>query len=213
MKFSFAPLATLAVAASSLFLSAYAYVDYDELDARSIVDSYGYDSLSARSDSIEVPFQHSLRSFLEEAVVAHRRALDDEDQLEARANVNVNFRLDPPGEIRHLSLATTTPIGHAIFQWANRYHAGTGAFVITELQVFIGERLIHVDWEGANDPTLAQLGVQDGTTIRLVITVNMRTGTGSKGADKKPPAKKAPAKKAPGKAPPAAKPAAPAKRR
>ncbi|KAF6750270.1 hypothetical protein DFP72DRAFT_911501 [Ephemerocybe angulata] len=206
MKFSFAPLATLAVAASSLFLSAYAYVNYDD---------YGYDNLGARSNSIEVPFQHSLRSFLEEAVVAHRRALDDEDQIEARANmINVNFRLEPQNEVKQLSLATTTPIGLAIWQWHNRYYPDTGAFVVTELQVFIGERQIHVDWEGANDPTLAQLAVQDGTTIRLVITINMRTGAaGSKGADKKSPPKKAPAKKAPGKAPPAAKPAAPAKRR
>ncbi|KAF6748813.1 hypothetical protein DFP72DRAFT_1049358 [Ephemerocybe angulata] len=199
MKFSLAPLATLAVAASSLFLSAYAHVEYDELNARSIVDSYGYDSLSARSDTIDVPFQHSLRSFLEEAVVAHRRALEPEDQLEARANVRVLFRLEPRNEVHELSLATNTPIGLAIFQWHNRYYPGTGDFALEELQVFIGQRHVTVDWEGANDPSLAQLGVVDGTTIRLVITITMRAGAGHKGAQKKPPAKKGAVKAAPAK--------------
>ncbi|KAF5320558.1 hypothetical protein D9611_010674 [Ephemerocybe angulata] len=189
MKFSFAPLATLAVAASSLLLSAYAHVEYDELNARSIVD-YGYDSLSARSDTIDVPFQHSLRSFLEEAVVAHRRALEVEDQLEARANVRVKFLLMPKNELRELSLPTNTEIGLAIFQWHNRYYAGTGDFALEELLVDIGGRAVHVDWANANDPTLAQLNVVDGTTIRLTAVVNVRAGAGSKGAHKKPPAKK-----------------------
>ncbi|KAF5320553.1 hypothetical protein D9611_010684 [Ephemerocybe angulata] len=187
MKFSFAPLATLAVAASSLFLSAYAYVEYDELNARSIVDS---DSLSGRSDTIDVPFQHSLRSFLEEAVVAHRRALEAEDQLEARANVNVKFLLMPKNELKELSLPRDTEIGLAIFQWHNRYYAGTGDFAIEELVVDIGGRTVTVDWVNANDPTLAQLNVVDGTTIRLTVVVHMRAGAGSKGANKKPPAKK-----------------------
>ncbi|KAF6757019.1 hypothetical protein DFP72DRAFT_1114634 [Ephemerocybe angulata] len=50
--------------------------DYSHLSARAELDALMYE----RSAPIEVPFQHSLRSFLEEAVTAHQRALSaDED--------------------------------------------------------------------------------------------------------------------------------------
>ncbi|KAF6747289.1 hypothetical protein DFP72DRAFT_1075546 [Ephemerocybe angulata] len=57
-----------------------------------------YDNLVERMESVDVPFQHSLRGFLEEAASAHRRALSsrsftDDDDLEARAfPVQVAFR-------------------------------------------------------------------------------------------------------------------------
>ncbi|KAF6748814.1 hypothetical protein DFP72DRAFT_1073904 [Ephemerocybe angulata] len=192
MKFSFAPLATLAVAASSL-LSAYAYVDYDEFDARSIVDSYGYENLGARSDSgIEVPFQHSLRSFLEEAVAAHRRAVEGEDQLEARAVVNFKFSYKNRDYPMALDTSRTFLV-HAMWQFHNTYFPGTAEFVVEELLVFIGERQIRGPTMDA-DPVLKELNVQPGTTIKLVDNLNLQAGGSKKASGGKRPAKNAPVK-------------------
>ncbi|KAF5320488.1 hypothetical protein D9611_010746 [Ephemerocybe angulata] len=64
----------------SLSTCAFAYMDYNELDARDYTDS-----LLVERNTVEVPFQHSLRSFLGAAADAHQRALDDHDDgLEAR---------------------------------------------------------------------------------------------------------------------------------
>ncbi|KAF6742671.1 hypothetical protein DFP72DRAFT_1053902 [Ephemerocybe angulata] len=66
----------------SLSTCAFAYLDYNELDARDYADS-----LLVERNTVEVPFQHSLRSFLEGAAAAYQRTLDDHDDLlEARAN-------------------------------------------------------------------------------------------------------------------------------
>ncbi|KAF6743922.1 hypothetical protein DFP72DRAFT_1052478 [Ephemerocybe angulata] len=66
----------------SLSTCAFAYLDYNELDARDFTNS-----LLVERNTVEVPFQHSLRSFLEQAADAYRRALDDHDDLlEARSD-------------------------------------------------------------------------------------------------------------------------------
>ncbi|KAF6743933.1 hypothetical protein DFP72DRAFT_858190 [Ephemerocybe angulata] len=73
---------TILLGILSLSTCAFAYLDYNELDARDSTNS-----LLVERNTVEVPFQHSLRSFLEEAADAHRRALDDHDDLlEARSD-------------------------------------------------------------------------------------------------------------------------------
>ncbi|KAF5334746.1 hypothetical protein D9611_012968 [Ephemerocybe angulata] len=104
-EFTRAPLVSLLFGASYLVASAaaYSYNDYNELDARYQIDDVlserGFD-LEAR-ETVDVPFQPSLRAFLEEAVTAHRRSMsEDQEDLEARALVAVTakiFREGPPG--------------------------------------------------------------------------------------------------------------------
>ncbi|KAF6752098.1 hypothetical protein DFP72DRAFT_1070789 [Ephemerocybe angulata] len=109
MKFTLAPLATLLFGASYLVANAaaYSYNDYNELDARYQIDGVlserGF-GLEAR-ETVDVPFQPSLRAFLEEAVTAHRRSIsEDEEYLEARADdkminvdaIVVNTDKNPP---------------------------------------------------------------------------------------------------------------------
>ncbi|KAF5331241.1 hypothetical protein D9611_013144 [Ephemerocybe angulata] len=80
----------------SLSTCASAYLEYNELDARDYTNS-----LLVERNAVEVPFQHSLRSFLEEAADAYRRALDDhEDLLEARANVKYHLQIYLNGVVR-----------------------------------------------------------------------------------------------------------------
>ncbi|KAF6761744.1 hypothetical protein DFP72DRAFT_879503 [Ephemerocybe angulata] len=99
MKLPLAPLVSLLFGASYLVANtiAYSYNDYNELDARYQID----DVLSERGfglearETIDVPFQPSLRAFLEEAVTAHRRSMsENEEYLEARNNlINVCARV------------------------------------------------------------------------------------------------------------------------
>ncbi|KAF6742459.1 hypothetical protein DFP72DRAFT_1054009 [Ephemerocybe angulata] len=78
MKFAFAPILGLLLCIST----ATAFVDYDGVDGRS--------SLSVRGEAVAVPFQPSLRAFLEEAVAAHRRAIEGTNgELEARDSVSI----------------------------------------------------------------------------------------------------------------------------
>ncbi|KAF6753787.1 hypothetical protein DFP72DRAFT_1170601 [Ephemerocybe angulata] len=80
MKLDIASLFGVVMGSSYLLTSAYAYVDYDDLDVRSSVDYHserdlGFDAFDARS-TLDVPFHPSLRAFLEDAAAAHaRRAL------------------------------------------------------------------------------------------------------------------------------------------
>ncbi|KAF6747386.1 hypothetical protein DFP72DRAFT_1174899 [Ephemerocybe angulata] len=80
MKFAFAPILGLLLCIST----ATAFVDYDEVDGRSFVDD-----LSVRGEAVAIPFQPSLRAFLEEAVTAHRRAIESTNELEARDSVSL----------------------------------------------------------------------------------------------------------------------------
>ncbi|KAF6748774.1 hypothetical protein DFP72DRAFT_853160 [Ephemerocybe angulata] len=77
----------LILTAFSLLSAVNAYGDYD---TRSIGEGLGYSNLGAR-DTVDIPFQHSLRDFLEEAVSAHRRAVSDYDLLEGRNNVEISL--------------------------------------------------------------------------------------------------------------------------
>ncbi|KAF6742279.1 hypothetical protein DFP72DRAFT_1107103 [Ephemerocybe angulata] len=95
MKLPLAPLVSLLFGASYLVANtiAYSYNDYNELDARYQID----DVLSERGfglearETIDVPFQPSLRAFLEEATTAHRRSMSEkEEYLEARADDKIN---------------------------------------------------------------------------------------------------------------------------
>ncbi|KAF5341223.1 hypothetical protein D9611_005926 [Ephemerocybe angulata] len=113
MKFTLAPLVSLLIGASYLVsnAAAYSYNDYNELDARYQID----DVLSERGfglearETVDVPFQPSLRAFLEEAVTAHRRSLSVyEEDLEARALINVKAEVHSPGHIK-VVLLTVDP--------------------------------------------------------------------------------------------------------
>ncbi|KAF6750285.1 hypothetical protein DFP72DRAFT_911531 [Ephemerocybe angulata] len=82
MKFNLASIFGTVLAAGAAFNIAYAHSDRENINfARNLVDE-----MSTRGSSVEVPFQHSLREFLEGAVSAHRRALDSDygADLEAR---------------------------------------------------------------------------------------------------------------------------------
>ncbi|KAF6753707.1 hypothetical protein DFP72DRAFT_1128220 [Ephemerocybe angulata] len=102
MKFTLAPLVSLLFGASYLVASAAAYSYLNVRLARYQID----DVLSERGfglearETVDVPFQPSLRAFLEEAVTAHRRSMsEDEEDLEARALVDVTAHIfeGPPG--------------------------------------------------------------------------------------------------------------------
>ncbi|KAF6752549.1 hypothetical protein DFP72DRAFT_446503 [Ephemerocybe angulata] len=117
MRLTLAPLLTVLVGAVALFGFAAAHQqDFTELEARHVPSSYlrsrdlsfshedfdtrdGFDAeyggLQARGEALEVPFQLSLRDFLEEAVEVYRRT--DYFQLE----VDVG---DPPKRIRIVNL-------------------------------------------------------------------------------------------------------------
>ncbi|KAF5341040.1 hypothetical protein D9611_005934 [Ephemerocybe angulata] len=94
MKLTLAPLVSLLFGASYLVASAtaYSYNDYNELDARYHIDDVlserGFGLVEAR-ESVDIPFQPSLRAFLEEAVAAYRRSMSEyQEDLEARASIN-----------------------------------------------------------------------------------------------------------------------------
>ncbi|KAF6750184.1 hypothetical protein DFP72DRAFT_1173037 [Ephemerocybe angulata] len=97
MKFTLAPLVSLLFGASYLIANAaaYSYDDYNELDARYQIDDVlserGF-GLAAR-ETVDVPFQPSLRAFLDEAVTAHRRSMSEYEHLEAREMISVTGRV------------------------------------------------------------------------------------------------------------------------
>ncbi|KAF6750192.1 hypothetical protein DFP72DRAFT_1139808 [Ephemerocybe angulata] len=106
MKFTPAPLVSLLFGASYLIANAaaYSYNDYNELDARYQID----DVLSERGfgpearETVDVPFQPSLRAFLEEAVTAHRRSMGEYEHLEARTRtiqITVTAKIFHPKEL------------------------------------------------------------------------------------------------------------------
>ncbi|KAF6752111.1 hypothetical protein DFP72DRAFT_1171928 [Ephemerocybe angulata] len=112
MKLPLAPLVSLLFGASYLVANtiAYSYNDYNELDARYQID----DVLSERGfglearETIDVPFQPSLRAFLEEAVTAHRRSVsEDEGHIEARNGneimVSVNLHTKDPNGAKRIA--------------------------------------------------------------------------------------------------------------
>ncbi|KAF5320515.1 hypothetical protein D9611_010724 [Ephemerocybe angulata] len=72
MRLILGPVLSLVLLIASLGLLANAYVDHDEFIARSAVDD-----LSTRGESLAVPFQHSLREFLEGAADVYQRSLDE----------------------------------------------------------------------------------------------------------------------------------------
>ncbi|KAF6743917.1 hypothetical protein DFP72DRAFT_1079333 [Ephemerocybe angulata] len=83
----------------SLSTCAFAYLHYNELDARDSTNS-----LLVERNTIEVPFQHSLRSFLDGAADAYQRALTDEHK--DKVSVTISFRLkgkriDDKPDIKH----------------------------------------------------------------------------------------------------------------
>ncbi|KAF5313651.1 hypothetical protein D9611_010078 [Ephemerocybe angulata] len=84
----------------SLSTYASAYLDYNELDARDSTNS-----LLVERNTVDVPFQPSLRSFLETAADAHQRALDDHDDLLGARNGMVTVEFFPMLDGRPLPLA------------------------------------------------------------------------------------------------------------
>ncbi|KAF6749025.1 hypothetical protein DFP72DRAFT_852880 [Ephemerocybe angulata] len=101
MKFTLGPLVGLLFGASCLIANttAYSYDDHNELDARQQID----DVLSERGfglearETVDVPFQPSLRAFLEEAVTAYRRSTNGyEENLAARASGILDLIVEYP---------------------------------------------------------------------------------------------------------------------
>ncbi|KAF5320476.1 hypothetical protein D9611_010694 [Ephemerocybe angulata] len=83
MKSPVGSIVGLALCTALFVKGAFAQAEYDELDARSAIDA-PFADISERH-IVDVPFQPSLRSFLEGAADAHRRALDERgDELAAR---------------------------------------------------------------------------------------------------------------------------------
>ncbi|KAF6743117.1 hypothetical protein DFP72DRAFT_1053428 [Ephemerocybe angulata] len=95
MRATLLPLLTVLLSAIALFGFAAAHQDFTELEARHVPSSYlrsrdlsfsdedfgardgfnsEYEGLQARGEALEVPFQLSLRDFLEEAVEVYRRS-------------------------------------------------------------------------------------------------------------------------------------------
>ncbi|KAF6743898.1 hypothetical protein DFP72DRAFT_1052464 [Ephemerocybe angulata] len=94
MRVTLASLLTVLLSAAALFGFAAAHQDFGELKARHVPNSYlgsrdlsfsheefdardgfnpEYEGVQARGEALDVPFQLSLRDFLEEAVVVYRR--------------------------------------------------------------------------------------------------------------------------------------------
>ncbi|KAF6743710.1 hypothetical protein DFP72DRAFT_1052705 [Ephemerocybe angulata] len=126
MRVTLAPLLTVLLSAAALFGSAAAYQDYAELEARHAPSSYlrsrdlgfshedldarggfdaEYEGLQARGGALEVPFQLSLRDFLEEAVEVYRRSGG------ARFDVFIDIRLGGMRlDSRSVQLSTSTTL-------------------------------------------------------------------------------------------------------
>ncbi|KAF6755569.1 hypothetical protein DFP72DRAFT_896054 [Ephemerocybe angulata] len=82
------PIPSILLGLLSLSTYASAYLDHNELDARDSTNS-----LLVERNTVDVPFEPSLRSFLEGAAHAYQRALDDHDELlEARdEKIRIHF--------------------------------------------------------------------------------------------------------------------------
>ncbi|KAF5320397.1 hypothetical protein D9611_010758 [Ephemerocybe angulata] len=95
MRLILAPVLSLVLLISSLGPLANAYVDHDEFIARSAVDGP-----STRGESLAVPFEHSLREFLEGAADVYQRSLDEYEHgiLEARAPRIVTVHIKTGGK-------------------------------------------------------------------------------------------------------------------
>ncbi|KAF6750148.1 hypothetical protein DFP72DRAFT_851839 [Ephemerocybe angulata] len=91
MRLIFGPVLSLVLLISSLGLLANAYI----FIARSAVDG-----LSTRGESLAVPFEHTLREFLEGAADVYQRSLDEYEDgiLEARAPQEVDVMLFVDGK-------------------------------------------------------------------------------------------------------------------
>ncbi|KAF6748765.1 hypothetical protein DFP72DRAFT_1173990 [Ephemerocybe angulata] len=119
MKFNLASIFGTVLAAGAAFNIAYAHSDRENVNfARNFVDE-----LSTRSSSVEVPFQHSLREFLEGAVSAHRRALDSDygADLEARSTYTVEIGLG--GSQKHHAYLDGSKTASAVLAEVNHYYA------------------------------------------------------------------------------------------
>ncbi|KAF6744806.1 hypothetical protein DFP72DRAFT_1093187 [Ephemerocybe angulata] len=124
MRVTLAPLLTVLLSAAALFGFAAAHQqDYAELEARHEPSSYlrsrdlsyedldarggfdaEYEGLQARGGALEVPFQLSLRDFLEEAVEVYRRSGD-------RFEVFIDIRLSGMHlDSRRVQLTSSTPL-------------------------------------------------------------------------------------------------------
>ncbi|KAF6745204.1 hypothetical protein DFP72DRAFT_926709 [Ephemerocybe angulata] len=77
----------------SLSTCASAYLDYNELDTRDSTNS-----LLVERNAVEVPLQHSLRSFLEAAADVYQRALTDEHPTMVKVTVHVRYKGKPYAE-------------------------------------------------------------------------------------------------------------------
>ncbi|KAF6755576.1 hypothetical protein DFP72DRAFT_896071 [Ephemerocybe angulata] len=82
------PIPSILLGMLSLSTYASAYLDHNELDARDSTNS-----LLVERNTVDVPFEPSLRSFLEGAAHAYQRALDDHDDLLEARNEKVKIRL------------------------------------------------------------------------------------------------------------------------
>ncbi|KAF6748766.1 hypothetical protein DFP72DRAFT_1143874 [Ephemerocybe angulata] len=112
------------LAAFSLLSAVNAYSDYNEYDTRSIGEGLGYSNLGAR-DTVNIPFQHSLRDFLEEAVSAHRRALDY-DLLERRSDVSISLTWKPKFD-KLKSAQVTLPITSTVGELKKEFLRAIGS--------------------------------------------------------------------------------------
>ncbi|KAF6757861.1 hypothetical protein DFP72DRAFT_845345 [Ephemerocybe angulata] len=106
------PVLSFALLISPFGLLANAYVDHNEFIARAAVDG-----LSTRGESLAVPFQHSLREFLEGAADMYQRSLDEyasDGTLEARASpVTVHVSMEGRvGENGEYKVPSTTLLSH-----------------------------------------------------------------------------------------------------
>ncbi|KAF5340943.1 hypothetical protein D9611_006013 [Ephemerocybe angulata] len=170
MKFTLAPLVTLLLGASYLIASAtaYSYNDYSELNARYQID----DVLSERGfglearETVDVPFQPSLRAFLEEAVTAHRRSMsDDEEHLERRVLRRVKQII-----VKTVIMRTPEPIT-ANYKVSDQMKLGDFRQSIQKDK--ISQHLPTSDFEAVhnhktlndNEETLKGYGVRNGDTI------------------------------------------------
>ncbi|KAF6760986.1 hypothetical protein DFP72DRAFT_843239 [Ephemerocybe angulata] len=114
MRVTFRPLIALLLGAGSLVLSSHngvaeldnIHARHSRLSERSFGD--GYDGLNAR-ETVDVPFQPSLRAFLEDAATVHRRAVQEYDDLEARTRfvLTINLGPDDPPTRTHSMMVTT----------------------------------------------------------------------------------------------------------
>ncbi|KAF5341220.1 hypothetical protein D9611_005923 [Ephemerocybe angulata] len=188
MKFTLAPLVSLVFGASYLIANAtaYSYIDYNELDARYQIDEVlserGF-GLEAR-ETIDVPFQPSLRAFLEEAVTAHRRSMSEyENHLEARAMITVHANI--PGS-NIITLQVPPDMKPPAFKQAIKDSKKAPGFEPDDFVARLG-------WKTLDDSrSLRDNNVRDGvTTVDFVkkITVNAWVNLRNSNGCKKPKVK------------------------